>query len=68
MIKYGTFKIYKCTHCDNIVEVPLHLKDSPQLEKYASFCTHEWEEVGEKQNAKINEEESRSLQSSEARA
>ena len=67
MIKYGTFKIYKCTHCGNTVEIPLHLKDCPQLEKYASYCTHDWEEIGEKQNGQIDQEESRGFQPSEAR-
>lgn len=64
--KYGTYKVFKCKHCNNTVEIPLHLKDTPQLEKYASFCTHDWEEQDEDiVHAEINTEESGSLQSSQ---
>ena len=67
MIKYATYTIYECSHCKHTVEIPLHLKETPQLEKYASYCTHDWQELGEKQNATTDAEKSRSLQSSEAR-
>ncbi len=63
--KYATYTVFKCSHCDTTIEIPLHLKETPQLEKYASFCTHEWEEVGEK-DGEINAEKDTSLQPSEA--
>jgi len=44
MEKYGTYVVFKCKNCGHTIEVPFHLKDDPPLEKYASYCTHEWEE------------------------
>ncbi len=41
--KYGTFVVFKCKHCKKIDRVPYHLKNSAPLEKFASYCTHEWE-------------------------
>ena len=55
MIKYGTYVVFKCVNCEWEIEIPFHQKDSPQLEKYASYCTHEWEDIT---NAKANEKES----------
>jgi len=65
--KYATYTVFKCSHCGTTIEIPLHLKDAPQLEKYASFCTHDWEEVGEKDGTTDTEKDT-SIQSSEAGA
>ncbi len=45
MEKYGARVTFKCTNCKHEVDYPLHQKDDPPLEKYASYCTHEWEEI-----------------------
>lgn len=64
MIKYGTLVIYKCKNCEHETEIPLHQKGMPRLEKYASYCTHDWVELKEEDltYASIDKEESRSLQ------
>ena len=58
MIKYGTYIIYECKHCHWQVTIPLHQKNNPQLEKYASYCTHDWEIIGEIDEQQIDEEKS----------
>jgi hypothetical protein len=60
--KYGTYIIYRCKHCKKTVNVPLHMEHCPQLEKYANFCTHEWEKIGEFKDAEINKDKSGSIQ------
>lgn len=63
MIKYGTVIIYKCVHCEHKIEIPLHQRDMPRLEKYASYCTHDWEEQKQEEDyASTNEDKSGSLQ------
>ena len=60
MIKYGTYTVYTCKKCGETTEVPLHLGDAPPLEKYASFCTHDWQITEEVSNdvPETNKEES----------
>jgi len=48
MIKYGTYVVYRCNKCKKEVEIPYHLLDQPPLEKYASYCEHGWEKIGDK--------------------
>ncbi len=45
MEKYGARVTYTCENCDWTVDYPLHQKDNPPLEKYASYCNHKWSEV-----------------------
>jgi DNA-directed RNA polymerase subunit RPC12/RpoP len=59
LTKYGTYVIFKCERCSKTIEVPLHMRETPQLEKYAYQCTHEWKEVTD--HAKTNREKSRNL-------
>ncbi len=67
MIKYGTYIVYRCTAgCNHTVEIPLHLENNPPLEKYASFCTHEWVKEGELDYEQTHTEKSTDLQPSEA--
>ena len=57
MEKYGTIVIFKCEHCGEEVELPLHQKDDPPLVKYASACTHEWKEKEIKDGKSDREED-----------
>lgn len=66
LTKYGTYVVYKCDKCQHTTEIPLHLEDNPPLEKYASYCTHEWIKLGEEDYGKTDREEDKDLQPSEA--
>jgi hypothetical protein len=65
MEKYGTYVIYKCSKCGRTINIPYHLREHPPLEKYASFCTHEWEEE-EVCYGKTDRKKSEDIQLSEA--